>query len=274
MLIAVPSSSRPLTQAVLHRVLLLRAFLLITLVIFASIGAFAQKKAVAPAKPKASAARSSEIGQTAVVVDETLAVLRKMPSLFSESVHRMSRGRKVLILGVTEADGVKFYKVTVPPKNFGWVQADAVFGKFRGNDEERLARLVQASDGFEQIEIANEFFSLYPDSKFKPSILLLYGDLLEEAAVTLSKNATSRLSRKEMAASGAPLHSYYLNFNMLDRYRKLGVIFVFNSATKQFHYDGASWKEIVTKFPTSAESVEAQKRLATLKVKMEKPVVK
>lgn len=231
---------------------------------------FAQaKKPAATSKTKSPTVRSAEIGQSAIVVDETLAVLRKMPSLFSESVHRMSRGRKVQIQGVADADGVKFYKVTVPPTNYGWVQADAVFGKFRTGDEERLARLVQASEGFELIEIAGQFFTLYPDSKFKPLLLPLYGDVLEEIAIRLSRDATSRLSRKEMAASGAPLHSYYLNFNMLDRYRKLGVIFVFNTTTKQFHYDGTSWKEIVAKFPASTEAAEAKKRLDALKTKME-----
>ena len=247
-----------------------------TLIILLALGGqgFAQRKPAVTPKPKPTATRSAEIGQSATVMDETLAVLRKAPSLFSESVHRMSRGRRVMIQAVTEADGVKFYKVIVPPTNFGWVQADAVFGKFRPSDEERLTRLVQASNGFEQIEIANEFFSLYPNSKFKPSLLLLYGDLLEEAAVTLSKNATSRLSRREMAASGAPLHSYYLNFNMLDRYRKLGVIFLFNSVAKTYHYDGASWNEIVSKFPASAETVEAKKRLDALKAKMEIPATK
>lgn len=233
----------------------------------------AQKKAPAfPAKPRT--VKSLEIGQTGVVIDETLSVLRIKPSLFSDSIQRMRRGRKVQILGVAEADGVKFYRVTAPPANFGWVQAEAVFGKFRTLDEERLARLVQASDGFDQIEIAVEFIGLYADSKFRPSISLLFGDLLEEVAVKLSKDATNRLSRKEMAASAAPLHSYYLNFVSLDRYRKLGVVFLFNSTTKQFHYDGESWKEIVSKFPTSSEAVEAVKRLASLKLKMEKPAGK
>ncbi|MEJ7624960.1 MAG: SH3 domain-containing protein [Pyrinomonadaceae bacterium] len=230
----------------------------------------AQLKRPALVKSKAvnTVARSHEIGQSAVVVDETLSVLREKPSLFSDSVQRMRRGRTIQILGVTEADGVKFYKVTAPPKNYGWVQADAVFGKFRAADEERLARLVQASDGFEQIEIAHEFFNLYPQSKFRPAILLLYGDLLEEAAVKLSKDAGSRLSRKEMAASAAPMHSYFLNFNMLDRYRKLGVIFVFNPNTRLFHYDGGGWREIAAKFSTASEAAEAQKRLESLRVKM------
>ena len=209
-----------------------------------------------------------EIGSTAVVIDETLSVLREKPSLFADAVQRMHRGRRVQIMGVVEADGVRFYKVAAPPSAIGWVQADAVFGKFRREDEERLAMLVQAADGFDQIEIASEFFSLYPDSKLRPPLLLLYGDLLEEVAVKLTRDATSKLSRREMAAGGAPLHSYFLNFVSLDRYRKLGITFLFNSSTRAFHYDGSSWTEIVKKYPTSTEAAEAQKRLDSLKSKM------
>lgn len=219
------------------------------------------------AKPASS--KSAEIGQSAIVVDETLSVLRKDPSLFAEAVHRMQRGRKVQILGIAEADGVRFYKVSAPPANFGWVQSDAVFGKFRAGDEERLAHLAQAADGFDQIEIATQFFGLFPDSKLKPALLLLFGDLLEEAAVRMSRDATTKLSRKEMAASAAPVHSYYLNFVSLDRYRKIGVMFVLNSALRQFHYDGASWKEIVAKFPSSPQATEARARLDALRQKME-----
>jgi hypothetical protein len=220
--------------------------------------------------PRPADHRNSEIGKTAVVMDETLSVLRVKPSLFADSVQRMRRGRKIQILGTAEADGVRFYKVAAAPAGSGWVQADAVFGKFRGGDGERLARLVQASSGFDQIELATSFFELFPDSPLKPSILLLYGDLLEEAAAKLSKDASGRLDRREMAATGAPMHSYYLNFVMLDRYRKLGAVFLFDPAARAFHYDGASWREVTAKFPASTEAVEAQKRLDSLKLKMEK----
>lgn len=219
---------------------------------------------------KTAAGRAPEIGKTAVVIDEALSVLRQKPSLFAAPVQRMRRGRKVQILGASEADGVKFYRVSVPPANWGWVQADAVFGKFRSGDEERLAKLVQASTGFDRIELASAFFELYPASQFCPSILLLFGDLAEETASRLSRDAGRRLNVREMAASAAPLHSYYLNFVSLDRYRKLGILFLFNGATRTYHYDGASWKEIVAKYPASAEAVEARKRLDSLKVKMEK----
>jgi hypothetical protein len=204
----------------------------------------------------------------AYVMDETLSVLRPKPSLFAVPMQRMRRGRVVKIMGVTEADGVKFYRVAAIPTGSGWVQADAVFGKFREGDDARLARLVQSMSGFDQIETATEFFTLFPKSQFRAPILLLYGDLLEDVAAKLSRDATRQLSRPEMAASAAPLHSYYLNYVSLDRYRRIGITFLFNPSTKQFHYDGASWKELVLKHKNTNEAAEAQKRLDSLKEKL------
>lgn len=245
---------------------------LISVVVFAmSDQLFAQRRPATGRTATATAAKQKEIGQTAVMLDVTLSPLRMKPSLYAPVVHRVGRGRRVQIQGVEEADGVKFYKVAVPPSNFGFIQADAVFGDFRPDDDKRLAQLVTAATGFDQIELAMEFFKMYPASQFRPPILLLAGDLLEESAATLTKNANSRLRRGEMAASGAPIHSYYLNFNQLDRYRKLGVTFLFNVSTRSFHYNGATWQELVTKHPTAPESADAQKRLDTLKTKMARP---
>lgn len=231
----------------------------------------AQKRRPAPkAKSTVSNQISKPAANSAIVIDETLAVLRSRPSLFADSVQRMRRGRKVQIVGERDADGVKFYRVTSQPNGAGWIQSEAVFGKFRRGDDERLAKLVQASNGFEQMETAVQFLEMYPESALRPAILLLFGDLAEETAATLSRNASRRLSRREMAASGAPMHSYFLNFVSLDRYRKLGVVYLFNSETKNFHYNGAAWQEIIRKFPTSSEAAEAQKRLDSIKEKLEK----
>jgi len=168
-----------------------------------------------------------------------------------------------------DSDGVTFYRVVAVPNAQGWVQKEAVAGKFRRGDDERLARLVQSSDGFDQIERARIFLENFPDSPFRPSILLLFGDLMEEIALKLSAEAARRLSRREMAASGAPLHSFYLNYSSLDRYQRLGIGFVFNSSTRLFHYNGASWYEILRKSPATNEAKEARKRLDSLKEKME-----
>lgn len=244
---------------------------IISVVSLVAVGAHSQKRVLVstPRTKTAGLQRSGEVGGQAVVIDETLSVLRQKPSLFAQPIQRMRRGRKVTVQGVAEGDGVKFYRVTASPGKPGWVQSDAVFGKFRAGDEERLARLVQATDGFDQIEITNEFFSLYPNSKFRPSILLLFGDLLEEIAMKLTKDANNRLHRGEMAASGAPMHSYFLNFISLDRYRKQGIVFLFNPATRSFHYEGGAWREIVKNYLSTPEAAEAQKRLDTLKEKMD-----
>ena len=244
---------------------ILLLFLLIFLVFTSTIEA--QRRRVPTAKKPVVAQKPNT--NTAVVVDERLAVLRAEPSLFAKPIQRMRIGRIVQISGSKEADGVTFYRVSVPPNNYGWVQADAVVGKFRRGDDERMAKLVQAFEGFEQIESAMLFLETFPASPLRPAILLLLGDLVEEIALKISNDATKRLDRRAMAASGAPLHSFYLNFVSLDRYRRLNIGFLFNPSAKLLHYNGASWREIITKFPNSNEAKEAQKRLDSLKEKME-----
>jgi len=242
--------------------------LLVTFVFSSS--AEAQKRRFLPKiiKKPAALQPNRENANTAVVIDERLAVLRSEPSLFARPIQRMRRGRTVEISGTREADGVTFYRVVALPKNSGWVQAEAVAGKSRRGDDERLAKLVQASEGFEQIERAGIFLENFPGSALRPAILLLLGDLIEDAALKMSSDAAKKLDRREMAASGAPLHSFYLNYPSLDRFRKINVDFVFNPTAKLLHYDGASWREIVSKFPNSSEAGEARKRLDSLKEKM------
>lgn len=235
-----------------------------------TVNALAQKRRLVskPTRIPIVAQKTIEKSNTGVVIDESLSVLRSAPSLFAMPLQRMRTGRIVSITGSKEADGVTFYRVTALPNNSGWVQAEAVVGKFRRGDDERLAKLVQSSEGFDQIERARIFLDTFAASPLRPAILLLLGDLMEEVALKLSGEAAKKLDRREMAASGAPLHSFYLNYTSLDRYRKINVNFLFNSGAKLFHYDGASWREIVEKFPQAAEVVEARKRLDSLKEKM------
>ncbi len=219
-------------------------------------------------KPSSNAVKTAT--NKAFIVDQRLAVLRPTPSLYAKPVQRMSGGREISVGESKEADGVMFYRVFNSTKASGWIQADAVAGTFRRGDDERLARLIQGSDGFERIERSAIFIDLFPSSSLRPPILLLFGDLIEEEAAKLSARATRNLDRREMAASGAPLHSFYLNFPFLDRYRRLDVVFLFNSKTRNYHYNGATWRELVKKHPKSQESIEAQKRLDSLSEKLER----
>jgi hypothetical protein len=225
-------------------------------------------------KPKTAQTKPLNAGTKGIVVDERLSLLRLRPSLYADSIQRMRTGREVIITGFKEADGVTFYRVNTLQNRGGWVQSEAIVTKARRGDDERFARIVQATGDFEQIELASLFLEMYPKSTLRTPILLLYGDLIEEQSRKLSAMATKRLDRREMAASNAPLHSFYLNFVSLDRYRKLGIVFLFNVSTKQLHYNGSAWEEIINKFPKSSEVEEAKKRLDSLKEKLETGTVK
>jgi hypothetical protein len=226
----------------------------------------AQKKRPFTAKKTISTATQNP--NLAIVIDERLAVLRTQPSLYSDSIQRMRSGRILAIAGAKQIDGITYYRVTLPPKKYGWVQAEAVVGKNRKGDDQRLIQLIQASDGFEKFERIAVFLENFPVSPLRPAILLLSGDLAEEIALKLSRDATRQLDKREMSASGAPLHSFYLNHSSLDRYRKIGIDFWFNSATKSYHYNGVVWNELMSKFPKSSEAEEARKRLESLDLKM------
>src|SRR5205085_7650333 len=201
----------------------------------------------------------------AVVVDERLSALRSEPSLTAPLVQRLGRGRAVTIVGTRQAnDGVSFYRVAVTRRTRGWLQADSLVAPARAHDDERLLHLIQGSDDFDRIARARIFLDEFPRSPLRPAVLLLYGTEAEEAAARLSHDAVRRLKEPELRAGGAPLHSYFLNFNELDRYQRQGIAFTFDQMTKQFHYDGASWRELVRRYPRSPEAPQARAHLATL----------
>jgi hypothetical protein len=47
------------------------------------------------------------------------------------------------------------------------------------------------------------------------------------------------------------------------------VKFVFDPSKRELHYDGAAWRELVRRYPQSAEAAEARKRLADGRMKDE-----
>ena len=65
-----------------------------------------------------------------------------------------------------------------------------------------------------------------------------------------------------MMANEAPIFSYSLNYAGLDRYNRQGVRFDFDRNQRKFHYNGASWREIVRRYPRSPEAAQARRRLS------------
>ena len=212
--------------------------------------------------------RAPSGGARAVVVDERLAVLRDEPQLSARLLQRLGRGRNVAVTGARRApEGIIFYRVAVTSRTRGWLQSEAVVSNVRKGDDERLLNLIRASKDFDRLARAEIFLEMFSTSPLRPAVLLLLGEAAEEAAQKLSREAVRRLDEDEMKANRAPAVSYFLNYNGLDRYRRQGIDFVFDEKTKQFHYDGAAWRELVRRYPRSTEASQARQRLQDLKSK-------
>lgn len=204
-------------------------------------------------------------GHLAVVADERLAALRNTPDPSARLLRRISRGRFVSVRGSTRSrDGLLFYHVVVTRRTSGWLQSEALIASWREGDDERLVRLLETGDEFERVARAKIFLDAFPRSPLRPKVLLIYGNAAEEAAAKLSREAERRFEKRELPTPGAPEFSYYLNYSGLDRYNRQGVTFIFDRATKRFHYEGWAWREIVRRYPNSEEAADARARLEKL----------
>src|SRR2546423_1380261 len=228
-------------------------FFIFVVVCGSALAAAAQKKHMPPG------------GNIAVVADERLAALRTSPNLSARLIRRLGRGSLVSIRGsVRNREGVPFSHVVVTRRTSGWIQSEALVSSGRNGDDQRLAHLIGGTDDFERIARARVFLETFPRSSLRPKVLLALGGAAEEAAQQLSREATRRFERREIPTDSAPEFSYYLNYNGLDRYNRQGVTFTFDRATRQFHYDGSAWRELVQRYPNSPEAGEAKKRLMAL----------
>lgn len=222
---------------------------------------------LAPAQATRAQKRRAEERGATVVVDERLAVLRDGPDLRANPLKRLGRGRYVTPVGWKRApDGLIFYRVMLTSRTGGWLQSEAVVVSSRAGDDARLLKLVRGSEGFDRLARARIFLDLFSRSPLRPAVLLIYGEAAEEAAAKLSTEAARRLDQREMSASGAPVYSYFLNYNGLDRYSRAGARFLFDRNVGRYHYDGETWREILRRYPRSQESATARTRLDALSV--------
>ena len=204
-------------------------------------------------------------GHLAVVADERLAALRAAPEPSSRLLRRLNRGRLVSIRGASRSrEGLLFYHVVINRHTSGWLQSEAIISSARSGDDQRLAHLISGADEFDRVAHARMFLDTFPRSPLRPQVLLMLGEAAEDAATKLSREVERRFERRDLPTDAAPEFSYFLNYSGLDRYNRQRVTFTFDRATKQFHYDGAAWRELVQRYPNSSEAGEARKHLEML----------
>jgi len=204
-------------------------------------------------------------GRIAVVVDERLAAVRVTPELTGKLVRRVGRGRLVAVKQArTGREGIVFYFVNLSSRTHGWIQREAIVSPSIVGDDRRLLALIKEATDFNRIVRARIFLEHFRRSPLQAEVLLLLADAAEQSSNKLTPDAIRRVSTNHEA----PELSYVLNYSGLDRYNKLGVLFVFDAKSRRLHYDGAAWREILRRFPRSPQASEAKRRLEELAVSL------
>ncbi|HEV2666117.1 MAG TPA: hypothetical protein VG324_14460 [Blastocatellia bacterium] len=211
-------------------------------------------------------------GQRAVVFDERLSALRARPDVKAPLKQRLRRGRRVGVLGAATAGaGAKFFRVAVSRNTRGWVLADAVIRPGAPADAERLMRLIEETrDEFTKARLARLCADECRSTNFAPKALMILGETAEGAAERLSRDANRRVGEDDSDAgpnAGLTKRDFLLNYAGLDRYNRIGVTFDYDATSDRIGYDGAAYRELLRRYPRSAEAQAAQARLANLKKK-------
>jgi hypothetical protein len=130
----------------------------------------------------------------------------------------------------------------------------------RAGEDERVLRLAEAADsGTDRILLCRLLIDHFNRSPLIARAMLKLAEEAERASVSLSARARRRLAG--LAGDDHRARDYYLNDAGLDRYSRLGVRFDFNEAASLYVYDGQAYRDIIRRFPRSAESAIARERL-------------
>ena len=204
-------------------------------------------------------------GQHAVVFDDRLSALREQPDVKAPLKQRLSRGRVVGILGTGKSkSGSQFLRVAISRNVRGWVLAAAIARLGSAADGEKmLTAIAESKDDLMKLRLARLCADQLRLPTIAPKALQALGQTAEHAAETLSRAADRRLG-DAVPTSGLSKRDFVLSFNGLDRFNRAGVTFEYDEAQDRIVYDGAAYRELLRRYPRSAEVKTAQERLAKL----------
>jgi hypothetical protein len=220
--------------------------------------AFAQAQTVAADR---SAPRLRFI--KAFVIDERLSALRKADDLQSPVLKRLRVGRAVYVMSKNSAS--VFYHVAVTRRTRGWIHQGAIALPGRAGEDARLMQVIEATtDGLDRIALCRLLLEQFSRSPLVPLALLRIGEEAERAAASLGQHARRRLKSLDEQKSGADVEAFYLNDPGLDRYSRLGISFRFDTSQSGYSYDGRAYRDLLRRFPRSAEAEAARRHLESL----------
>jgi sigma54-dependent transcription regulator len=113
--------------------------------------------------------------------------------------------------------------------------------------------VVQEREGFAKVRLAWIFVIEMGRTRPAPRGYILLAESAEAVANELTRSALRRLAPGEREAK------YLLNDVGLDRYNRIGVRF--RSDGERLVYDGSAYRELMRRYPRSAEAAIARSRL-------------
>jgi hypothetical protein len=204
-------------------------------------------------------------GQRAVIFDDRLSALREQPDVKAPLKQRLSRGRLVGILGASKSkSGSQFLRVAISRNVRGWMLAAALARLGSAADGEKmLAAIAESRDDLVKLRLARLCADELRAPAIAPKALLALGQAAEHAADKLSRDADRRLGA-EVPGGGLSKRDFVLSFNGLDRFNRASVMFEYDEAKDRIVYDGAAYRELLRRYPRSAEASVARERLEKL----------
>ncbi len=194
------------------------------------------------------------------VVDEQFSALRREPALKGRIIQRLRLGRWVAVLNERrQVDGVTFYRVATTRRTRGWLHEWAIVMPARRGDDRRLLELIEQAEGFRRLQLARILIAHFERSPLRPRALVIFAEEAERAAQELTAHLKRRF--RDLDAEVALRRQLYLNDVSLDRYNRLGITFDYDEREDRLRYDGWAYRELLARYPRSAEAALVRERL-------------
>ena len=152
----------------------------------------------------------------------------------------------------------------------GWILLPAVARAGRSRDDQRILELIaESTDDFVCARLARICADEFAGTPAARAALLLLGEAAERAAERLTRTVSRRSGASSVSDRVSDRVSHrvsWLSDPALDRYNRIRVLFELDPSGQRLVYDGGAYRELLRRYPQSAEAIVARERLVSLRV--------